>query len=124
MTTATTATETDNGYRGPGLAVLRKHGVSVWSDVVATTTTGKFRGIILPRSETADDRHIVLKMNTGYNVGLAADTIRDIEQHGARSPTTRSRRRSSRSIPAKPNGSCSSARAGPSQADSTTAPGP
>jgi glutamyl-tRNA(Gln) amidotransferase subunit D len=82
MTTATTATETDNGYRGPGLAVLRKHGVSVWSDVVATTTTGKFRGIILPRSETADDRHIVLKMNTGYNVGLAADAIRDIEQHG------------------------------------------
>jgi glutamyl-tRNA(Gln) amidotransferase subunit D len=34
-----------------------------------------FRGIILPRSETADDRHIVLKLNSGYNVGIAADAI-------------------------------------------------
>jgi glutamyl-tRNA(Gln) amidotransferase subunit D len=121
MTTATTATETDNGYRGPGLAVLRKHGVSVWSDVVATTT---FRGIILPRSETADDRHIVLKMNTGYNVGLAADAIRDIEQHGRKVANYKIPEKEFPSIPKKPNGSSSSAPAAPSPAGSTTAPAP
>lgn len=73
-----------NGYRGPGLEVLRRHGVSAWSDVEVRTADGAFRGIILPRSETADDRHVVLKLDTGYNVGLATDTIEHITEHGRR----------------------------------------
>jgi glutamyl-tRNA(Gln) amidotransferase subunit D len=73
-----------DGYRGPGLAVMRKHGVSVWSIVHVTTTTGEFTGLILPRSETADDSHIVLKMDTGYNVGLAAEAITNMKELGRR----------------------------------------
>ena len=34
-----------------------------------------FAGVILPRSENNDDLHIVVKLFTGYNVGLAADRI-------------------------------------------------
>ncbi len=72
------------GYRGPGKAKLVEQGVEVWSDVEAKTTRGNFRGIILPRSETADDIHIVLKIASGYNVGLRADTVLEMKQVGYR----------------------------------------
>jgi glutamyl-tRNA(Gln) amidotransferase subunit D len=72
------------GYRGPGAAVLTQHGVGVWSDVDIDSTDGQFTGLILPRSETADDRHIVLKLASGYNVGIAAETITAIREKGRR----------------------------------------
>jgi len=53
-----------HGYRGAGLALLEKHKVDVWSEVEARTGKGSFHGLILPRSETSDDRHIVLKLST------------------------------------------------------------
>lgn len=73
-----------NGYRGPGLEVLDRHDVRVWSEVDVTTTGGAFRGIVLPRSETADDRHVVLKLDTGYNIGLAAEGISKMTVYGRR----------------------------------------
>ena len=41
-----------------------------------------FSGVILPRSETADDKHLVLKMSNGYNVGVLADNIESIREVG------------------------------------------
>jgi len=72
------------GYSGPGKAALEEFGVSVWSDVEVHSSRGTFRGIILPRSETADKIHLVLKLNSGYNVGIRVDTIESIEEHGYR----------------------------------------
>ena len=72
------------GYRGPGLEVLKKYGVKVWSDVRIESTRGAFEGIILPRSETADDRHIVLKLVSGYNIGVAAATVTGMVEVGYR----------------------------------------
>jgi len=70
------------GYRGAALSTIKNFGVQVWSDVEVETTRGAFKGIILPRSETADDSHIVLKLHNGYNVGLAVDTITDMGEKG------------------------------------------
>ncbi|MFQ5772265.1 MAG: Glu-tRNA(Gln) amidotransferase subunit GatD, partial [bacterium] len=70
------------GYREPASAVLKYNGVQVWSDVEMQTSRGTFTGIILPRSETADARHIVLKLRNGYNVGIAVDTIQTIKEVG------------------------------------------
>lgn len=70
------------GYRGAALSALKNFGVQVWSDVEVATTRGDFKGIILPRSETADDHHIVLKLRNGYNVGLAVDTITEMDEKG------------------------------------------
>jgi glutamyl-tRNA(Gln) amidotransferase subunit D len=78
------ARESDGGYRGPALEVLREHGVRVWSDAEVRTTRGRFRGIVLPRSQSADDRHVVLKLDSGYNVGLAAERILSMREHGRR----------------------------------------
>ncbi len=91
------------GYRGPGLAVLERHGVSVWSDVEVVTASGRFRGLVLPRSETADDRHIVLKLGSGYNVGVAADSIQSMIGHGRREANYRIRQQEFPTDPAKPN---------------------
>ncbi len=70
------------GYRDPTLAVLKAHGARVWSEATVHTTRGDFAGLILPRSETADREHVVLKLETGYNVGLRFDTVTGIDVHG------------------------------------------
>lgn len=70
------------GYRGAGRSVLEKFKSPVWSDAEIVTEEGRFTGIILPRSETADDLHIVLKLRSGYNVGIAAEVISSIKVTG------------------------------------------
>ena len=72
------------GYRGKALATLQSHDARVWSDVEVKTEKGTFTGIVLPRSETADPLHIVLKLRSGYNVGIAAGTIQGITVQGRR----------------------------------------
>ncbi len=70
------------GYKGRALEVLKSYQAQVWGDTEIKTTRGDFRGIILPRSENDDDRHIVLKLATGYNVGVEVDTIRGMKEFG------------------------------------------
>lgn len=72
------------GYRGPAREALIRFGVGVWEDVWLRSRKGEFRGLVLPRIETADDRHVVLKLETGYNVGIAADSILDVVSKGRR----------------------------------------
>lgn len=75
---------TYKGYRGEALSTLQSFSAPVWSDVAVTTPKGTFQGIILPRSETADAHHIVLKLRTGYNIGIAAGEVTSIEVAGRR----------------------------------------
>ena len=70
------------GYKGKALGVLRKFNVRVWGQTVIETTRGKFTGTVLPRSENDDDRHIVLKISTGYNIGIDIDTIKMMKETG------------------------------------------
>ena len=70
------------GYRSPTLDLLQKHSTPVWSEVTLHTSRGDFSGLVLPRSETADADHIVLKLVTGYNIGVRHDTVTDITVRG------------------------------------------
>jgi len=70
------------GYRGLTRDLLERDGALVWSEVTLHTTRGDFSGVILPRSETADADHVVLKLVSGYNVGIRYDTIERISIHG------------------------------------------
>jgi glutamyl-tRNA(Gln) amidotransferase subunit D len=73
------------GYRGTARQRLGEWGVRVWSDVRVTNSAGSvFEGVILPRSGTFDDLHLVLKLHNGYNVGLHVDRIATIEELGYR----------------------------------------
>lgn len=72
-----------DGYKGRARATLERLGVRVWSDVRITNDRGStFKGVILPRSETYDDLHVVVKLDNGYNVGLHVDRIRHVEELG------------------------------------------
>jgi len=70
------------GYRGRSLTVLQKFHARVWGKVKINTTRGIFEGTILPRSENDDERHIVLKIASGYNIGINIDTIKNIKELG------------------------------------------
>jgi glutamyl-tRNA(Gln) amidotransferase subunit D len=72
------------GYRGRGLELLQRLDVGVWEEVEIKTTRGTYQGLLLPRSETAGDAHIVLKLDTGYNIGIAADTVTEFKSLGRR----------------------------------------
>ncbi len=74
--------ETHQGYRGEALELLKRFNIRVWSEVNIQTTRGHFEGKVLPRSENDDDKHLVLKIPTGYNVGIDTDTIKDMEETG------------------------------------------
>ncbi len=70
------------GYRGTAKELLKRMNVKVWSDVTVETKTGELVGIILPRSETDDDKHIVMKLRSGYNTGISTDSIVRITEAG------------------------------------------
>ncbi len=91
------------GYRGAARDLLQTHEVPVWSEVFAQTTRGTFHGLVLPRSETADDRHVVLKLGNGYNVGLAVETITGLEKRGYHEAHYKIPERTFPSDPGKPN---------------------
>lgn len=72
------------GYRGPCVELMKRFDVTVWCEVKAQTTRGSFEGLLLPRSETSDEKHLVLKLASGYNIGLRQDTVRSLEKIGYR----------------------------------------
>lgn len=70
------------GYKGTALEILKKFNVRVWGQAEVNTSRGLFTGTILPRSENDDDKHIVMKIITGYNVGISVATITNMKETG------------------------------------------
>lgn len=70
------------GYKGKARKTLESFSMRVWSEAVVNTTRGTFEGIILPRAENDDDIHIVLKLITGYNIGIDINTITGMKEVG------------------------------------------
>jgi len=70
------------GYKGRALEVLKHFRAEVWSEVKITTTKGEYTGIVLPRSQADDPLHIVLKLRSGYNIGIAAGSVTAVEIQG------------------------------------------
>ena len=69
------------GYKGLARARLQELGIRVWSDVRLVNSAGSvFEGVILPRSESFDYLHIVLKLKNGYNVGIHVDRVASVEE--------------------------------------------
>jgi glutamyl-tRNA(Gln) amidotransferase subunit D len=68
------------GYRGASLKVLSQYGLSVGDIILVKAKDTEFRGSLLPRYEHADDKHIVLKLDNGYNVGIEASNIESIKK--------------------------------------------
>ena len=66
------------GYTGKSLEFLKINKISV-GDSVKILADLTYLGIIMPRYEHSDDRHLVLKLKSGYNIGLEIEKIKKIE---------------------------------------------
>ena len=66
------------GYNGKALEFLKQNKLKV-GDVIKITTDSDQTGTIMPRFEHSDDRHIVIKLKNGYNVGLELNQIKKVE---------------------------------------------
>jgi glutamyl-tRNA(Gln) amidotransferase subunit D len=64
------------GYRGASLELLRRFNAKVGQRIKVETRDGLVStGLLLPRYEHADSEHVVLKLKSGYNLGLEAEKV-------------------------------------------------
>jgi glutamyl-tRNA(Gln) amidotransferase subunit D len=60
----------NSGYKGEALSALTKAGCQI-GDVIRVVSNEKtYEGILIPRSETGDNENVVVKLKSGYNVGV------------------------------------------------------
>jgi glutamyl-tRNA(Gln) amidotransferase subunit D len=58
------------GYKGSSRKFLDSIGISI-GDIIKITKNGiSYQGILLDRAEDPDDKHIVIKLESGYNIGV------------------------------------------------------
>ena len=62
------------GYNGNSLEFLKINKILV-GDSVKILADITYSGIVMPRYEHNDDKHIVLKLKSGYNIGLEIEKI-------------------------------------------------
>ena len=71
------------GYKGEALKFLKKAGAEI-GDIIRITKNGEtYEGILIPRSEYGDEKHIIIKLKSGYNVGVRVDPTTHVEKVGA-----------------------------------------
>jgi len=60
-------------YRGKAKQFLESQNISIGDIICVKKDDVEYRGMLLDRAEDADELHVVLKMDSGYNVGIAID---------------------------------------------------
>ncbi|MFX0167730.1 MAG: Glu-tRNA(Gln) amidotransferase subunit GatD [Candidatus Hodarchaeota archaeon] len=81
-------TEEPTGYLGEADKILRKARISVGDRIEIKTAKTTYEGIVIPRAEIgADDQHIILKLDSGYNVGIQVDKIQKVVHLAEGRPT-------------------------------------
>jgi len=71
------------GYKGKIHDFLISNKVDV-GDLVKITAELTYSGILMPRYESGDESHIVLKLKSGYNIGIEFKKIEKLEKIGER----------------------------------------
>ena len=77
------------GYEGRSLDFLKLNDIIV-GDSVKILSEIMYSGIIMPRYEHFDDQHIVIKLKSGYNIGLELNKIKKIEKIDSNTKTVES----------------------------------
>ncbi len=67
------------GYRGKSLELLNKNNIEI-GDLIKIIVDLSYTGILMPRYETSQNSHIVLKLKSGYNIGIELEKIEKIEK--------------------------------------------
>jgi len=70
------------GYRGRALQVLKKAEAEI-GDIIHITKNGEvYEGVLIPRSEYGDTKHVVIKLKSGYNTGIKLTPTTQIKKIG------------------------------------------
>lgn len=70
------------GYKGSLRTRLEKEGVGIWSQVRVEKGDAIYEGVILPRSQHTSEGYLVLKVDTGYNIGVKVTNETSIAEYG------------------------------------------
>jgi len=71
------------GYKGEALKLIKQAKAKVGDIIRIVKNDETYEGILIPRSEYGDDKHIVIKLKTGYNIGIHITSTTKIEKTGA-----------------------------------------
>ncbi|MEM3459105.1 MAG: Glu-tRNA(Gln) amidotransferase subunit GatD [Candidatus Bathyarchaeia archaeon] len=74
--------EESSGYKGEALDAIRKIGAEIGDVIRITRNDEVYEGILIPRSEYGDEKHIVIKLKSGYNIGVRITPDAKIERIG------------------------------------------
>jgi glutamyl-tRNA(Gln) amidotransferase subunit D len=72
----------NTGYSGKALEALRKASCEVGDIIHVANGEKVYEGILIPSSETGDNTHIIVKLKSGYNVGIQLTQNTKIEKTG------------------------------------------
>jgi len=70
------------GYRGQLREALASAGAEIGDKLQVVVNNQQYSGSLMPRVETFDDWHLIIKMASGYNVGLAYSDAMNIKKVG------------------------------------------
>jgi len=71
------------GYKGEALERLKQAQAEIGDVIKVTKNREIYEGILIPRSEYSDTKHIVIKLRTGYNIGIEITPTTRIAKAGA-----------------------------------------
>jgi glutamyl-tRNA(Gln) amidotransferase subunit D len=74
--------EASSGYKGKAQDALTKAGCEIGDIIRIASDERIFEGILIPRSETSQSDHIVVKLKSGYNIGVHLTAGTRIERIG------------------------------------------
>jgi glutamyl-tRNA(Gln) amidotransferase subunit D len=74
--------EESSGYRGEAHRAIGRAEASIGDRLRITKNGEAYEGILMPRSEYGDEEHIVIKLRSGYNIGIRMTANTVIERVG------------------------------------------
>ena len=71
-----------SGYKGEALEAIKKAEAEIGDMIRILKANEAFEGILIPRSEYGDEKHVVIKLKNGYNIGVGITPDAEIEKIG------------------------------------------
>ncbi|NWG11505.1 Glu-tRNA(Gln) amidotransferase subunit GatD, partial [Candidatus Bathyarchaeota archaeon] len=71
-----------SGYRGEALEAIKKAEVEIGDVIRIKKNEEVYEGILIPSSEYSDEKHIIIKLKSGYNIGVRITSNTTIEKIG------------------------------------------
>jgi glutamyl-tRNA(Gln) amidotransferase subunit D len=71
------------GYKGEALQLIKKAKAEIGDVIRIRNDKETYEGILIPRSEYGDKKHIVIKLQSGYNIGIRVTPTTKVEKIGA-----------------------------------------